>query len=1061
MPLKSLVIVVVCSAVWAAPVGAGTPSGAALDFNKSIEPILADHCYACHGPDPGGRKAGLRLDRAIWAFAKLKDGKTAIVPKDTGQSELLKRVSSSDPDEHMPPSGHDALSADQVAILRRWISQGAAYRDHWSFEKPVRPIVPESREGAWGKNPIDRFVLAEIKSHALAHAPPATRPEQIRRVSLDLTGLLPTLQQVSAFANDSAPDAYEKLVDRLLASPRYGEHRARYWLDYARYGDTHGLHNDNFRDIWPYRDYVIGAFNQNKPYDQFVVEQLAGDLLPPANIDQLLATGFVRCNLSTGEGGAINEEIRVSNARDRVEAYGTVFLGMTFGCAVCHDHKFDPITQKDFYSLSAYFNNLAEHESNDDRFDPPPTIRIPKPQHLAEYNRVLAAKAGIVRHINSRAGQSSQLIQDWLDFDALPRHVSNKDLALRFRFDEGKGDQAINTSASASTRSIKFGGSAPIWGEETWLWPSMRLDATTTLSIPDAGDFEKDQLFSGGGWVQVRFNPTAIGDVNTGSLISRLDAAHEFRGWELWYENGALAVHLVNTWPDNAIKVQTTTTIAKGQWRHVFFTYDGSGKASGVKVFVDGKAQPLKVVADHLAGSIRTSVPWELGRRHEASAMKLARFQDVRLYSRALTSDEAAGLPYEDYVAEVTNKPLVSWTNDQRHIVNQYYFDQIDDHTRAFKHQLAELDGRLDALSKDGDLAMVCQERPNAPEAHVLNRGVYTARVQHVDPAVPHFLNPPSARASHDRLGLANWTVSDDNPLTARVAVNRMWQELFGTGLVETPGDFGMMGARPSNTELLDWLAVEFRESGWDIKHMYRLMITSAAYRQSARATPQSIERDPQNRLLARGPRFRMDGEMLRDCALEAAGLLVDQIGGRRVKPYKPPGIYEVVRGLPTKPQTWDQDHGAGSYRRSIYTFWKRQSPPPNMITLDAPPRDVSCPRREHTNTPLQALVLMNDPQWVEAARMLAERAMKEAGSTDREKIDFIAKSILCRSLAPDEQQIFTDSLNTFRARYQGNSKAMTSLLKVGDSKSDPTPDLAAWTLVASEMMNTDEALNK
>jgi hypothetical protein len=961
----------------------------------------------------------------------------------------------------MPPERHDGLDNPEIAILRQWISEGAKYRDHWSFEMPVRPSLPDSKQRKWAKNSIDRFILAELEAHGFSPRPEATRAELIRRVTLDLTGLLPTPAEAADFERDRSADAYDKVVDRLLASPRYGEHRARYWLDYVRYGDTHGLHNDNYRDIWPYRDYVIRAFNQNKPYDQFTVEQLAGDLLPPTNVDQIVATGFVRNNLSTGEGGAINEEIRVGNARDRVEAYGTVFLGMTLGCAVCHDHKFDPLTQKDFYSLTAYFNNLAEHESNDDRFDPPPTIRVPKPPKLDEYNRVLKEKAELLRQINLRKAKVDDLERDWIDFDTPAKSVSAENLDLRFRFDEGKGDLAINSAPGTTHKSWKFGGSPPLWNEETLLWPAMRLDATTTLSVPNVGDFEKDRPFSAGGWLMVRFNPTAIGDVNTASLISRMDASHAFRGWELWYENGSLVVHLVNTWPNNAIKVQTTTTIPKGQWRHVFFTYDGSGKAAGVNIFVDGKRQTVKIVTDGLTESIRTNVPWELGRRHEASAMKLARFQDVRVYSRALSIHEVSLLPVEDYVAEVTSKPSASWTEDQRHVVDQFYLDQVDEKTRGLSRQVADLDKQIDALSKDGELAMVCQERPDLPEAHVLTRGVYSARTQRVRPQVPHFLPQPRTGTPHDRLSLARWTVSRDNPLTARVAVNRMWQELFGVGLVETPGDFGMMGARPSNPELLDWLAVEFEESGWDIKHMYRLMLSSAAYQQSARATPQLIERDPQNRWVSRGPRFRMDGEMLRDCALEAAGLLVQKIGGASVKPYQPAGVFEAVRGLATKPQTWDQDHGPGTYRRSLYTFWKRQSPPPNMITLDAPPRDVSCPRRERTNTPLQALVLWNDPQWVEAARMLADRAMKEGGRGDSDKIDFIAKAVLCRSLDADERQMFVDSLTTFRSRYQSDPAAASALVKVGDSQSSSSPELAAWTLVASELMNTDEAINK
>ena len=1036
----------------------------ALDFNADIEPILADNCYQCHGPDPGGRKAGLRLDHADTAFARLKDGKSAIVPAHPEQSEVIRRIESTDPDVHMPPQGHDSLKPNQIEILRRWIAQGAKYRDHWAFEVPVRPPLPRVTHADWPKNAIDQFILANLEKNGLAPSAAAAKQALIRRVTLDLTGLLPTPEEVEAFVNDPSPDAYERVVDRLLASPRFGEHRAHYWLDYVRYGDTHGLHNDNYRDIWPYRDYVIRAFNQNKPYDQFALEQIAGDLLPPTNVDQIVATGFVRCNLSTGEGGAINEEIRVNNNRDRVECYGTVFMGMTLGCAVCHDHKFDPVSQKDFYQLTAYFNNLNERESNDDRFDVPATIRVPRQQHLAEYNAVLAHKAPLLKEMSSRRRELPALLADWLDFGPLPKRVSTKDLVLRFRFDEQKGDSAVNSAPHAEPKEAKFIGTPPVWGEQTWLWPSLRFEAATKLEIPGAGDFEKDQPFSAGGWFQIRFNPTAIGDVNIGALMSRMQISPGLRGWDLWYDNGALTVHLVDQWPKNVIRVQTKNKpFVKGEWHHAFFTYDGSGKSAGVKIYVDGKSQPLQIMTDGLTGSIRTSAPWELGRRYDDSAMKLARFQDIRLYSRQLSEDEAARLPCEDYVAELAAEPSKNWNDDQRHAVSEFYLRNVDEPSQRLAVQVQTLDKQLDALAADGEPTMICQERPQLAYAHVLARGIYTARTQRVRADLPHFL-PHDPDLPRNRLGLARWTVSPENPLTARVAVNRMWQEIFGVGLVETPGDFGMMGSRPSNQQLLDWLAVEFRESGWDMKHMYRLMVSSAAYRQSARLTPELLEKDPQNRLLARGPRFRMDAEMLRDCALEASGLLAEKLGGASVKPYQPPGIWEAVRGLATKPQTWEQDHGEGTYRRSLYTFWKRQAPVPDMIALDAPPRDVSCPRRERTNTPLQALVLWNDPQWFEAARMLAQHALERCDCGDEDRLDFISQTLLSRQLSKSEQEIFLRSLNTFESHFRQNPSAASDLLNTGDAKADPSlppADLASWAMVASEMMNTDEAMNR
>jgi hypothetical protein len=1034
-------------------------AAAAVDFNRDIEPILADNCYACHGPDPGGRKAGLRLDIPDVAFRKLKDGAVAVVPRQSAASEVIRRVTSSDPDKHMPPSGHDAISAAQIQTLKTWIDQGAPYRKHWSFEKPVRAALPVVKDASWPKGAIDRFILANLEAHSLHPSPPATKYEIARRVSLDLTGLLPTPSEVDAFVNDTRPDAYERLVDRLLASPRFGEHRARYWLDYVRYGDTHGLHNDNQRDIWPYRDYVIRSFNANKPFDRFAIEQIAGDLLPGRNVDQLIATGYVRCNLSTGEGGAINEEILCSNNRDRVENYGSVFLGLTLGCAVCHDHKFDPTTQKDFYQLTAFFSNLNERPGNDDLFDLPPTLRIPKPEHLAEYDAVLQ-KASSLRHVLREREKQSDPIADWIDFGPAPKAVSTRDLQMRLRLDEGAGDVVKNSAPNARSLTHAITDASPVWSEQVWLWPSMRMQAQSKLSAPDVGDFDLDEPFSAGCWAQVRWNPAQIGDVNSAALMSRMDSKQKDCGWDLYDDAGKIVVELVNDWPNNAIKVQTTAAaFTKGSWHHAFFTYDGSGKAAGVRIFVDGKRQPMQIVKDTLSKSIRTKVPWELGRRHDSDVMKLARFQDVRVYARALNDDEAACVPREDYAAELYAIPSERWNADQRHAATQFYFDRVDDLSARLRQELAALNTKLEALAKDGDQTMVAADSENLPLAYVLTRGVYTARAQRVTADVPAFLHG-SHSVEANRLGLARWTVSDDNPLTARVIVNRMWQELFGVGLVETTGDFGMMGSRPSNPDLLDWLAVEFRESGWDVKHMYRLIVTSAAYQQSAIETPQLLDADPQNRWLTRGPRFRMDGEMLRDAALQASGLLVDQIGGPGAKPYQPPGIWEAVRGLATRPQTWIQDHGMGTYRRSVYTYWKRQAPPPDMLALDAPMRDVACTRRERTNTPLQALVLWNDPQWVEAGRMLAARAI-DAEKSDCDRLNFMARSVLCRPLDDDETAIFLASLKEFRTKFEANPKSAEALAGVGDAKGPTSPEAAAWSMVAIQIFNTDEALNK
>lgn len=1101
------------------PVPAAKPASAptSLSFNEHIQPILADNCYSCHGLDAGSRKAELRLDRFEHATAKRKDGPPAVIPGKPDESPLIQRIETKDEKKIMPPpEAHKTLSPAQIATLRRWVAEGAHYEEHWAFITPSRPAVPAVSAAArsWVRTPVDAFIAARLEREGLTPAAESDRRSLIRRVTLDLTGIIPTAAEVEAFVADRAPDAYEKLVDRLLASPRYGEHRARNWLDYIRYADTHGIHFDNFRAIWPYRDYVIRAFNQNKRFDAFVREQLAGDLLPARTIDELTATGFMRCNLTTNEGGTITEEVFVNQTRDRVEAFGATFLGLTTGCAACHDHKFDPITTRDFYGLAAFLSNTVEKPWDLNIAEPPPVVRLPKPENSAAAEFVLRSRSELATKLEARRARSREIAAAWLKAGNGPNPVGEEGLELRLRFDEGKGDVVRNSAPKAAVREFKADTNPLIWGENTWLWPSMRMDIHTRLNLGGMGDVEANEKFSTGGWIMLRAKPG--GGVRTGTgngtLLARMgdEKRRGGAGWDVYQEGLLLFVNLV---PDATQAVETETSAAtapaaapaaetapatkrkaaprrvtpaappvkrgisvatrpgqiiRDEWIHVFVTYDGSRKASGVRIYLNGKPADTEVRLDTLGpkDSIRTDAAMHVGRRDDYNPMRETRFQDVRFYRRALTPAEVARLPFEDLAAEIVARQpdAARWTTDEKFVVaDRLVLGEKDEETIRLAASVAAHETAFDALTKDGTPSLIALEKSTPAYSDILKRGDYFAREERVEPSVPHFLPGLPAGAPRNRRGLADWLLSPEQPLVARVTVNRVWQEVFGRGLVESSGDFGVMGDRPTHPELLDWLAIEFREGGWDVKRLYRLLVTSAAYRQSAAVTPERLAKDPSNKFLSRGPRFRMDAEMLRDSALAASGLLVDKIGGPPVKPYQPPGIWEEVAMPESNTKTYVPDKGEGLYRRSVYTFWKRASPPASLETFDATSREVVCSRRARTNTPLQAFVTMNDPQWVEAARRLAERAVT-ATIDPAGRLDYLARATLARPLQAAETKALLGSAERVRAKYTADAAAAAVLLQVGESASDPAlsaSDLATWTVVASQFLNLDEFLNK
>jgi hypothetical protein len=1027
-----------------------------LSFNRDIRPILAENCFTCHGPDSAARKADLRLDRREVA---VKAG--AIMPGKPDESEMIHRVFSDDKDEMMPPASMKRqLTAAQKDKLKAWIAAGAEYQPLWSFIPPVRPALPAVKSLGWVRNPIDRFVLAGLERQGLQPAPEADRRTLARRVSLDLTGLPPKPDVVEAFVNDLSPNAYEKLVDRFLASPHWGEHRARYWLDAARYGDTNGIHIDAYREIWSYRDWVIDAYNSNLPFDKFTVEQLAGDLLPEATDDQRIATGFNRCNITTGEGGAIDEEYRVLYARDRTETTARVWMGLTAGCAVCHDHKFDPLPQKEFYSMSAFFNNTPQPALDSNAKDTPPVIFVPSTPEDRTLSRKLEGQiAEDKKQIAARKKTAHVEFNKWLA-GAAKTTVFGKapedGLRLHAPLSEGKGHEVAIT-VDSKKRNVALASDAA-WSPGEITDKALTAKAKTPLEIAEAGDLDSQQSFSYGAWIKLP------GNVGSGAVMARMDDGNNYRGWDLWIQNDRPAAHLINHWPDNAIKVISRAPLKPGRWHHVMITYDGSRRAAGAQVYIDGKPQKLIVESDSLRDTMRTRVPLKIAQRDKTAHISGVALQDVRIYNRKLSDGEIQELGSAARLAAIIAKPPAKRGRSEIEELLDFWLRREDKSYAALAADLVAAEGEQATVRLRGTVAHVMSEKSSPPTAYVLFRGDYDKRREQVSAATPSFLPPMPADYPHNRLGLARWLLRPEHPLTARVTVNRFWQELFGVGLVKTTEDFGVNGEVPPNQELLDWLAVDFRESGWDIKRLYRMMVMSAAYRQSAAATPDKLERDPQNRMVSRGPRFRMDAEMVRDYALAASGLLTDKIGGPSVRPYQPPGVWEAVAMPESNTRIYRVDSGDKLYRRSMYTFWKRAAPPASMEIFNAPTRESCTVRRERTNTPLQALVTLNDPQFVEAARRLAASALEHGGNNKVSRLDYTAQHLLARSLRPPEQQIVLASLDALLKHYKAHPEGAKELLKVGehaiDTKLDPAT-LAAWTMLTNEMMNLDEVLNK
>ena len=1034
---------------------AAAQAGAAVtvDFDRDVRPILSERCFTCHGPDDGTRINALRFDLEEAAFERLASGGFAIVRGNPRESVLLDRVTSDDPARRMPPSymGFDKLPDSEVEVLRSWIEQGAPWAQHWSFVPPTRPQPPPVERADLVRNEIDRFVLRRLEDEGLQPQPEATREALVRRLALDLTGLPPSLEEVDRFLTDTDANAYAKLVDRMLASPRYGERMATPWLDAARYADTNGYQMDGTRDMWRWRDWVVEAFNSNMGFDQFTIEQIAGDLLPNATLDQKIATGFHRNLRTNAEGGIVEEEFLVEYAADRVETTSTVWLGLTVGCARCHDHKYDPLTQKEFYQLFAYFNNVPErglvyHFGNDG-----PMIKAPTDEHRSELasldREVLAAeqrleelepsiKEGIAAWARSLAKHRKA---DWSVSDGLVAHYPFRKARLEYAEwnqrpeDHEPGARRVDLAEGRQ-------GSAALF------------EKTQSVDLGDLGGFDYNDPFTFSFWI----DPESA----NGAILTRTLNVEKAQGYGLYLVDGKLRFELTHRYTDLSMRIISEQPLALNRWQHVALTYTAERPSSrGTRFYVDGKPWSFEVEWDDLKWPSSYAFPFRLGAGGGRPSFR-GRLDELRIYSRALSAEEVAVLSLDDSLPAIAALPAEERTPAQAKKLRWAYLD-TEASKRVRRAVAAVKMARLRHALFDESIpsVMVMTESDKANRAHVLRRGAYDARGEEVAPATPAVLTRPGSGAPKTRLDLARWLVSRENPLTARVAVNRYWEMLFGVGLVKTSEDFGTQGERPLHSELLDWLAVQFMESGWDVKAVLKTIVMSAAYRRSSTVTPELMERDPENRLLARGPRFRLPAEFIRDQALSVSGLLDETRGGPPVKPYQPPGIWNEVSGV-----VYREDSGSALYRRSLYTYWKRTVPPPSMVAFDAADRESCQMRRPRTNTPIQALTLMNDPTYVEASRKLAERMMHEGGSTTRERLAYGFRLVTSVRPHHSELDVLAKAFEDFRTGFRRERKAAVAYLSVGESQWDTTLDpreLAPYAALASLMLNLDEAVTK
>jgi hypothetical protein len=1038
-----------------------------LDYNRHVKPVLSDKCFACHGPDKAKQKAGLRLDMSKSAFGQLPEspGKVAIKPGDWTKSEVVHRILSEDPDYRMPtPQSHLTLDAREKAVLLKWIKDGAEYKPHWAFVKPQKAAVPALKSATeWAINPIDNFIFAGLEREGLRPAAEAGKELLLRRLSLDITGLPPTIAELDAFIADTSPDAYEKQVDRLLASAHYGERMAADWLDAARFADSNGYSTDRMRDMSPYRDWVIRSFNQNMPYSDFIHQQLAGDLMKgPGNSaptrDMLIATAFNRLHQQNGEGGIVEEEFQTEYVMDRANTVGDAFMAISFGCARCHDHKYDPVSHKNYYELFSFFNNVREAGQiahNEDL--PTPTLMLPdeKQEKLMQFMRsAISEKEAKIAGTNVSAG-----FEQWLalgSYQKLAAETIPKDGLQGFYDFEDSLSNSINKRQKGSMKRDAGDKDKPVF-EKSARGQVLLLNGDSYADLKDVGFFRRSEPFSIGIWA---WFPK---DFKEGVIFHKSNAErlYNFKGYHLLMKNNTLEISMAHTAPSNAITRHSRLPVPREKWVHLTMTYDGSSTAQGLRLYQEGAEAPMETVIDQLYKDIifyqKNEPALQIGGWWRGLGFKGGKVDDVAVYNRNLTPYEVRVLAGKAEWKSMAGKTATALSASEKETLKAYYQQVADPALQTERQELRRLRMAYDDSTKNVAEIMIMQEMPKPKKSFLLQRGQYDMPAQEVFPNTPAAILPFPDSLPKNRLGLAKWLTSKENPLTARVAVNRYWQNFFGVGLVKTTEDFGNQGSMPRNPELLDWLAVTFQQDyNWDVKRLVKLMVMSAAYRQDSRTSRELLEKDPDNQLLARGPSARLTAEMIRDNALAASGLLNPKIGGKSIKPYQPEGLWEI-NSMTYKADTTDE-----VYRRSVYVIVKRSVPNPTLATFDASSRSSCIVRRQRTNTPLQALVTLNDPTFLEAAKVMGEQMTKQPDVGLA--IVQTYRKLTGRTPQPKEITILENLRKMELEKFTSSPQKTKGWLKSGMYVTDPSLDpaaVAANAVVAITILNSDATLTK
>ncbi|MEP1448978.1 MAG: DUF1553 domain-containing protein [Paraglaciecola sp.] len=1033
-----------------------------VDFNYHVKPILSDTCYLCHGPDVANAKAGLSLSNFDSATShKTDDGLAALVAGSAKNSAAYRRIMSNDENMVMPPPESNlSLSPREKALIKKWIDQGAEYKKHWSFIAPEKTTLPTPANSDWAANPVDNFILKAIEDKGLTVSSRADKETLIRRITFDLTGLPPTLEEIDAFLADTNPDAYQQVVQRLLATPAFGERLATQWLDVARYADTHGYSTDFYRDMSPYRDWVIQAFNQNMPFDEFVTWQLAGDLLPDPTKEQVLATAFNRIHAQNGEGGIVNEEFRVEYVKDRVQTVGTGLLGLTMHCAQCHDHKYDPISAKEYYATTAFFNNIEEsgqisYDAND---MPVPSLLLPSDTQQITLTRITQKINTLTAQMKSLYTADNSAFKQWINKNLTTPPRDNEQILVAYYplTTSDSNDNITNQINNGAPGKVIFGSDPNKKEGEEMVHvskdgrESIRLNGDDPLYFPHVNGFERAKPFT------ISLDTQIPDSLEEGVLFhyNKAGILYNFKGFDVSIEDGHWQVRFAHTYPFNAITLTSTEAVKRNQWQNVTLTYDGSSKAAGVNFYIDGQPVKMRVEKDnlykdfkHTHKGVLKEMGLKIGARWRSRGTPDTLVDNVRVYNADLTHIEVAKAFGEQNSANDFNQQQLLALYNQR-----YNEDFQQDAAR-----LADLRVQYSGLAEQIQEIMVMKEGPSPKQAYVLNRGSYAEHGEPVEPGVPETVLPFDKSLSKNRLGLAKWLTDAKNPLVSRVVVNRYWQMIYGQGLVTTPEDFGSQGKLPSHPELLDWLAVEFIESGWNVKQLIALMVNSSTYTQSSKGSPELKELDPENTLLARGPSARLTAEMIRDNALASSGLLVKQVGGKSVHPYQPNGIWRMNN------MDYVQGSGQDLYRRSMYTIYKRSVPPPNMTAFDAPSRAHSVGVRQATSTPLQALALLNDPQIVEASRVLAQRVLSDTANTE-EQLKKVYRLLTSRMPSEAEQALILEMYSEIEQSFSQTPDKAAEFLSVGESPTNTELnqiELAALGTVTNMLINHDASVIK